>query len=173
MKRFNLLILSLIFTILTVGCSDNNTIDTNSNANSASVANQNSGVNLNTANYSPNAGTVPPVVNVGGATTSNLPANVTVVKGVPSREPNAKPPTQSAPDNSEVTTALGQNLVQTRVFKNHPKINKIESVSTFVDGKERKTVKIYLKNGQVRELPDGQIKDAMTEAASNILKAIN
>nr|MDQ3322742.1 hypothetical protein [Acidobacteriota bacterium] len=77
-----------------------------------------------------------------------------------------------APDDSQVTTALGENLVQTRVFKNNPRINKIESVTMFTDGQQKKVVKVYLKNGQVRELPESKVKDAMTETASNILKAI-
>lgn len=171
MIRYNLLILSLIFIIFAVGCSGNSTTDANSNVNAASAANQNAAINLNATNNSSNSNAAFPASNSGGITTPNMPANV-AVKGDLPREPKTQMLTQSAPDDSQVTTALGENLVQTRVFKNNPRINKIESVTMFTDGQQKKVVKVYLKNGQVRELPESKVKDAMTETASNILKAI-
>ncbi len=171
MIRYNLLILFSGFIVFALGCGENKSTGANSNANSASVVDQNTVVNLNAANGSSNANADFPNINSGMPATPNIPANV-AVKGDPARDVTSQLPGQSAPDNSEVTTALGENLVQTRVFKNHPQINKIESVTTFPDGKEKKTVKVYLKNGQVRELPESKIKDAMTEPAANILKAI-
>jgi len=171
MIRYNLLILSLAFAVFMAGCGENNSAGANSNANSASVVNQNTAVNLNAANGSSNANAGFPNINSGMPATPNIPANV-AAKDDPTGKIKAQLPTASASDDSEVTTALGENLVQTRVFKNQQQIIKVESVTTLGGGKEKKTVKVYLKNGQVRELPEGKIKDAMSEPAANILKAI-
>ncbi len=171
MIRLYLLILTLCLVTFSNGCGGNGTTVANSNGNSAVVINQNTSRNLNAENNPVNANAGFPNMNSDVPVTPNIPANV-AVKDDPTGKMKGQMPTASASDNSEVTTALGENLVQTRVFRNHPQIAKIESVTILGGGGEKKTFKVYLKNGQVRELPEGKVKDAMTEPAANILKAI-
>ena len=77
----------------------------------------------------------------------------------------------AAPDDSEVTAALARDLVKTRTFRSHPTIAKVEEIT---DGTNinRKTIKVYLKSGSVKEIPDGKIGDPMTVPAATIVAAI-
>jgi len=77
----------------------------------------------------------------------------------------------AAPDNSEVTATLARDLVKTRTFKSHPTLVKVEEI---MEGGNvnRKTIKVYLKSGAVKEIPDGKIGDPMTVPAADILAAI-
>ncbi|HSK74104.1 MAG TPA: hypothetical protein VK892_20560 [Pyrinomonadaceae bacterium] len=170
MNRYKLLtLLNLGLIVFMASCGE---------SNNANIANQNTANVINTAGNLPeinanlpNANSGIPDANSGTPVNPTVPGNAAILKPSPGKI-NPSLPSQPAPDNSEVTVALGENLVQTRVFKNHPRINKIESVTAFVDGSEKKSVKIFLKNGQVRELSEGKIKDPMTETADNILKAL-
>ena len=84
----------------------------------------------------------------------------------------AKPngPTQAAPDNSEISSTLSENFVQTRTFKDHPQIEKVE-MTTLPKENNRKIIKVYLKGGKVKEIPEDKIGDPMAASADNILKA--
>jgi hypothetical protein len=77
----------------------------------------------------------------------------------------------AAPDDSEVTAALARDLVKTRTFKSHPTIAKVEEIT---DGTNinHKTIKVYLKSGAVKEIPDGKIGDPMAAPAAKIVAAI-
>ena len=75
-----------------------------------------------------------------------------------------------APDNSDIKTVLGENLVQTRTFHSDAQIAKIEKTTAFVNGEPRSTFKVYLKNGQVKDI---NLKNALTAPAADILKAIH
>ena len=90
---------------------------------------------------------------------------------MPGKSMQTSAPAQPAPDNSEVSSVLTNNLVQTRTFKNNPQLLKVE-ITTIVAENNRKVVKVYLKNGKVKELPEGKISDPLTETADNILKAV-
>lgn len=76
----------------------------------------------------------------------------------------------AAPDNSEVSGAMnvkGQPL-ETRVFKNHPQLAKIERLYVTM---ENPTLTVYLKNGKKVIVPNGKINNPLTASADAILKA--
>jgi hypothetical protein len=77
-----------------------------------------------------------------------------------------------APDDSVITSALGENFVQTRTFKNHPQLNKVERIAKFENGKPTYLIKVYLKNGQVKDVSAAKLADPLTVPAATILKAI-
>ena len=77
-----------------------------------------------------------------------------------------------APDDSEVKSALGENLVQTRTFRSNPQLDKVEKTTAFVNGEPRPSIKVYLKNGQVKEVSASALKDPMSASAADILKAV-
>jgi hypothetical protein len=124
--------------------------------------------------------------NTAAANTANVPlANVpTAPGGNTAVNGSVKPPTETgaapktfsipekdgpAPDDSDIKSALGENFVQTRTFHSHAQLDKVEK--TTVIGSEAKTsIKVYLKNGQVKEIG---LKNALTAPAADILKAIH
>ncbi len=151
------------------GCS-NGTTTTNSNANAAIVVNTNAASNLDVVNNPSAANVAAPATNSAIPGIPGAPANVQVSKNDPTRG-NAKPQMVSvpAPDNSEVTNTLGENAVSTRVFKNHPQLAKVEQINDIANKKV--TVKVYLRNGKVVEVPEGKIDNPMAAPAANILQA--
>lgn len=75
-----------------------------------------------------------------------------------------------APDDSEVSsqmTAKGQP-VETRVFKSHPQLAKIERLYVTMD---QPTMTVYLKNGKKVVVPNGKIGNPLTASADAILNA--
>lgn len=170
MKQNRLLIIIFVGAMLASGCAENSQTygnALNSVPNKANAANQ--AVIINANSNSANANISP--ANAGTPTTPNIPANAAVNNVMPANV-KVQPLTQSAPDDSEIETALGENLVKTRAFKNNSRLLKVEE-TTVITENNRKIIKVYLKNGQVKEISDGKIKDAMTETAANILKAVN
>jgi len=168
--RKNFLILFVIFIGFTVGCGGNSSV-TNSNS-SATV---NSGQNNEPINTMPafpaNSNTTVPISNSAPSNYPALPGNV-AVKKIPMQRDGATQngPTQAAPDNSEISSALTENFVQTRTFKNHPQLEKVEA-TTLTKENNRKVIKVYLKGGKVIEISKDKILDPMVESADNILKA--
>jgi len=158
------IILFVIFVSLTAGCGGRSAA-TNSTPNVDSVQSNMPSVNAPPfpANANVSVYNSAPTNTAGNAPVQKLPAQ--------SKSGPSKPPTQAAPDNSEVSATLGKDFVQTRTFKDHPKIIKVEE-TTITDDSNRKVVKVYLKGGKVKEIADGRIANAMTESAENILKAI-
>jgi hypothetical protein len=75
---------------------------------------------------------------------------------------NAKP----APDNSTFYSYLGDMGYEVRTFKSHPKLLKVEKTTTS-DGKQ--FLKIFVRGGQVIELPGHRINPLSTAPASLIL----
>lgn len=73
-----------------------------------------------------------------------------------------------APDDSVITSGLGENFVQTRTFRSHPQLSKVERTTLIVDGKPRYSIKVYLKNGQVKEVAAEKLRDPLTERAAPI-----
>lgn len=160
----------LIFTAVATACSS-----TTPSQNAA--ANANTAVVTNTEN--------PTTANLGGGgggggaevKNSNIPGipaipgtEKPVSKDDPTRNAKVEMVKRPAPDNSEITTQLGENMVETRTFKNHAQIAKVEKI---LDIKANKTIyKVYLRNGQVRELPEGKVSDPMGETGDNIMKAL-
>ncbi|HEX8922923.1 MAG TPA: hypothetical protein VF766_15720, partial [Pyrinomonadaceae bacterium] len=74
-----------------------------------------------------------------------------------------------APDNSEITTTTDSSGVktETRTFKSHTRISKV--VVTNSNG--RQTARLFLLNGDERELPEGAIPTAL-EATGDELATI-
>jgi hypothetical protein len=77
---------------------------------------------------------------------------------------NARP----APDNSTFTSYLTDAGYELRTFKNHPQLLKVEK-RTANDGSQ--TVKIFLRNGKVIELPGKKIAVLSTASAASIVDA--
>lgn len=114
------------------------------------------------------------------------PANVPPeFKTAPQTNANVKPPTATgvepkaielpgkegpAPDDSDVKTELKDNLVQTRTFHSNPTIAKVERTTSLAGGNAHSVTKVYLKNGQVKEI---DIKDPLTASAADIIKAMH
>ena len=81
----------------------------------------------------------------------------------------ATPMTYPAPDNSEITSAMNNNVpTEIRTFKNNSILVKMEK--TFADVKKPQ-IKIYLKNGKVVNVPPGKISNTATASADEILSA--
>jgi len=169
--RSYFLIFSVIFASFSAGCGgDSESVNSSSRTNSANA-------NYIQSNFP--ASTAPaPIANSSTNTPSsntviNIPTNNAAVKKIPmpGKSMQTSAPAQPAPDNSEVSSVLTNNLVQTRTFKNNPQLLKVE-ITTIVAENNRKVVKVYLKNGKVKELPEGKISDPLTETADNILKAV-
>jgi len=77
---------------------------------------------------------------------------------------NARP----APDNSTFTSYLTDSGYEIRTFKNHPQLLKVEKKIT-ADGKQ--SLKIFLRDGKVVELPGQRITILATAPAASILEA--
>ena len=116
------------------------------------------------------------------STNSNIPISVPAnADGLLTRNTNQSKPfpgqnqprlaTQSAPDDSEVSVVLNENIVQTRVFKSHPTLLKIVE-STIPAGSTNKSIKVYFKDGSVTEIPISKIGDPMAESAAKIVAAV-
>lgn len=75
----------------------------------------------------------------------------------------------AAPDDSEVTSRMNEKgaPVETRVFKKHSVLAKVERTDL-----NNQNVKVYLKNGQIRNLPEGKAENFLTASADDILKAV-
>ena len=73
--------------------------------------------------------------------------------------------TRTAPDNSEITTTTDSNgtRTETRVFRDNPRVSKV--VVTTSNG--QRTVKVYSKTGEERDLKD-QTTDALTATGNAI-----
>lgn len=77
---------------------------------------------------------------------------------------NARP----APDNSTFTSYLSDAGYEIRAFKNHPTLLKVEK-RTAGDG--RQTVKVFLRNGKVVEVPAQSVGSLATVPAGTIASA--
>lgn len=78
-----------------------------------------------------------------------------------------QPTLRPAPDNSFYSVVLTDAAVETRIFKNHPQLNKVEKRS---DGKQS-SIKVFLKDGRVIELPGEKIEALAAAPASSIIEA--
>ena len=73
-----------------------------------------------------------------------------------------------APDNSTFTSYLSDAGYEIRTFKNHPQLTKVEK-KTSNDGST--TIKVFLRNGKVVDLPGQAIPILSTAPASQIMNA--
>ena len=157
----------LIFTILFVlsACSSNAPTNTTTNG----------------ANQSANTNTI--------AATNSSPSEMTAYNGVQNVNPNAFNATndnlkvvpyqpkkdempygsRTAPDDSVITSgSRGKDFLETRTFKSHALLAKVEKI---MDGKTTK-YKVYLKNGKVVDAPAEKMSNYVSMAPESILDVI-
>lgn len=103
-------------------------------------------------------------------TNSSAPPTTTQ-NGAPNPTPFTVKPVGKSPDDSTISMALLDDLVRTRTFKSHPQLVKVEEIYLSKES-NRKIIKVYLKNGTMKELPGSSFDDVMSEPAENILKAV-
>jgi hypothetical protein len=79
------------------------------------------------------------------------------------------PEFRPAPEDSEaaVTMADDGSIMEIRVFKSHPRLEKVES--TWVDPKEKK-LKIFLKGGNVIELKTDRVASLQSTTTAELLE---
>lgn len=77
---------------------------------------------------------------------------------------NARP----APDNSTFTSYLTDAGYEIRTFKSHPQLLRVER-KVAADGKQ--TVKVFLRNGKVVDLPGQSLSPLATVSADSIMQA--
>ena len=163
MKRKNLLIISL-FSISAIGTAC-------TSAPAPAESNGNTKVPVVQNEVNPIANNVAPPQSA--ATNSavpgipNAPANMNVSKQDPTKNAKVQSVSNPAPDNSEITYSLGQFPVETRTFKNNAQLAKVERIQDVANKKT--TVKVYLRNGQVKELIGDIRIDPMRALATEIL----
>lgn len=131
---------------------------------------------------SQNTGNVNQAVNVTDNTGTTTPGNVNPNANAqpalpsaqsgkdPTKDGTIKPYSVAGPDDSEVTTELLDNVVETRTFKKHPQLLKVER-TTYV-GENKKVIKVFLKGGSVKEVADSKLPEPMKAPAADIVKAI-
>lgn len=99
---------------------------------------------------------------------NNNTSDISVVNRTPSsNDPQMGP--RTAPDNSLVNTTQRSDgsFAETRTFKDHPELSKVERVTNGA----KVTVKVYLKNGKVIEVPKEKLQEFQILAPGNILLA--
>jgi len=163
MNKF--LIVSVLASLFAFGCSSSN--QTNENRTNAVPANGTSNTAIaNTqlsgipANTEPTPGTIDeipvvPMPDGANANTVKLSRNRKLVDTPgAANEPTRVP----AGENSEVSSTMDKqgNFVESRFFKGHPQLDKVER--TYLDPKNS-TLKIFLKGGKVVTVSGDKIQD--------------
>ncbi|HEV7645922.1 MAG TPA: hypothetical protein VGO50_18430 [Pyrinomonadaceae bacterium] len=131
-------------------------------------------VNSNQANASANTlaenTNIDPNVN---AELANANANIqnTPVKRPPPT-PKEEPLTRTAPDDSVITAENNPegDLVETRIFKNHDMLAKVERILTA--SRRGGSVRVFLKNGRVYEVPVARLKNVLNETPEEIIRTV-
>lgn len=181
MKRNAVLTLSLLTGALALNGCGGATETVKTNATNSANANANAAIVVNPTNSQPVAATnqADPTLN---ATPQPAPSgaipgipgstanDVKQIQNDPTRNSKVQKVTRPAPDDSEIETSLADTIVDTRIFKKHPQIAKVE-VALDMNRKPTKA-KVYLKNGQVRELDLSKVADPLSESGDNILRAM-
>lgn len=88
----------------------------------------------------------------------------------PPIDPNAKRMLANAPDNSVIYTEMNQQgtPIETRIFKNHPQLQKVERTYSTI---ERPEIKVYLKNGKIIDVPGDKFDNILNAPAKDIAAA--
>jgi len=148
---------------------------------SACSTNAPTNATTNAANTSANTNTV--------AMTNSSPSAMTAYNGVQNVNPNAFNATNDnlktvpyqpkkdempygsrpAPDDSVISSgSRGKDFLETRTFKSHALLSKVEKI---MDGKTTK-YKVYLKNGKVVDAPADKMENFAAMAPESILDVI-
>jgi hypothetical protein len=158
------------------GCSSNP--ETNSPANGGANPALVSGSNTNPANANTAAatnadptGAVVPYNGVQNLNPNAFNAASDNLKVIPYKPKDGELPygSRNAPDESVVsTTSRGKDFVETRTFKNHPQLAKVEKIT---DGKDTK-YKVFLKNGKILDAPADKMGNFTALAPNSILEVV-
>lgn len=164
--RSQLLTLFSAITFLLSACSSAKVENSNTGSNSQKLENSGNTAsgsqeiavkNANTGERIAIPGINEPIENKNGeAINQKQPENVSAPAG------------KSAPDDSVFTTRLTDVGLETRTFKSEPQLEKVERITSA----KGKTIKVYLRNGKVFELPGDQLQNLASIPASEILKAV-
>lgn len=174
MNAVSKVFLLAIFSFVLVGCQGSS-----SETNSAAAPNANSAVSSSQTNsyVASNGETMQPAFNGNAANVVNnvqIPANTTVVNLTTETAKTNEPvqPEIPAADNSTFSAEMNDKgqPVETRTFKSHPILAKIEKITL---SPRDYVFKVYLKDGKVVESKSEELKQFRFIAPQNILEAIN
>ncbi|MEO6588195.1 MAG: hypothetical protein ABIP06_02605 [Pyrinomonadaceae bacterium] len=164
-----LIILIVVFGVHTA-CStktvEKDAVNVNTNSPAETVA-ANNGLSLNENKLKPGYNSETKDVGEGFKVPAN--ANIVVVN---TEQPKETIKNMPAPDDSTYSAEMNSKgqPVETRIFKSHPVLAKIEKITM---SPRDYIYKIYLKNGKVIESKSPDLKDFRVIAPVNILDAIN
>lgn len=82
-------------------------------------------------------------------------------------EAELKKSTIPAPEDSEFGAVLADMVFERRTFKSHPRLSKVEKTTKGGN----KTIKVYLKDGKVLEIPGEKIEFISKATSASILQA--
>ena len=149
----------MILALCLAGCSSPaENVDNTANVNTSQNANTEQAVVPKNVNTGENAA-IPGIT--GPPDNSNVPAKVE--KYDVSKAVEAKP----APEDSTFSTRLTDVAVETRTFKKHPVLAKVERIT---DAKSR-TIKVYLRSGKIIEIPGDKIGNLGVASSAQIMTA--
>jgi hypothetical protein len=155
--RFFTTTILLFFTAILFACGGYFSTPDNTNSNQAnSIAPENTNIDAN--------------ANLDLSNTNSNIQNLPVKR--PSPTPKTDPLTRSAPDDSVITAendAEG-DLVETRIFKNHEMLAKVERILTA--SRRDGSIRVFLKNGRVYEIPVSRLKNVLNESPEEIIKTV-
>jgi hypothetical protein len=161
MNRFVLVISLAIFTFS--GCSKQSAETAKAGSNSQAVNTAPANGNTQVIVPQPASADANQNVGMGVIETPKLP------KKLASNSAAGSIPVQTgrpAPDDSTFTSTLTDVGRETRIFRKHPQLLKVEKVIEI--GKQ--SVKVYLRSGRVIDLPGEKIPNLSTIPASEILQ---
>jgi hypothetical protein len=103
-------------------------------------------------------------------------ANANLINNAPVKRAPAPPKndllTRDAPDDSVITAENDPDgdLVETRIFKNHDMVAKVERI--LPSSRREGSVRVFLKNGKVYEFPVSRLKNALKDSPDEIVKTV-
>jgi hypothetical protein len=155
------------------GCSSNpavNSTTSNVAADPAVNSNQSNTNTVAATNSNPNGGMVPygGVQNINSNVFNATNDNLKVIPYQPKKD-ELPSGSRNAPDDSIISSgSRGKEFLETRTFKNHPVLAKVEKS---MDGKITK-YKVFLKNGKVFDAPADKMGNFTVTSPDTILAEI-
>ncbi len=170
MKKFLFFAFFLAFTIGFSACSSSNVKTTNSANSTANTAIVNV-VNQTVQNVPPNTDVYSEAEKKSQeafSTNGNVNAQTAVKNPVNNKDNNYNG--RPAPDDSTFQSSMNAKgqFVETRTFKNHPQLAKVERV--FLTPKDKK-IYVYMTNGKVVEVADDKLPTFQATVPGTILQA--
>lgn len=138
----------------------NSNSSTNRSANTANTDNKTNEITIKDANSGENV--MIPGINEPNSNSNAKPLASNQAEKV------AAPEGRPAPDDSVFTTQLTDVGLETRTFKSHPLLKKVERITS----PKGKTIKVYLRSGKIVELPGDKLANLSSVPASEILREV-